>query len=54
MMARTTNSAQNKEWSGNPLIPFRDHPKTYVESAGGTYEEYVWVFERKGDSSGNI
>jgi hypothetical protein len=25
MMARNTNSAQNKEWSGDPLIPFREH-----------------------------
>ena len=54
MMSRNTNSAQNKEWSGDPLLPIREHPKTYVESAGGTYEEYVWVLERKGDSSANI
>ena len=54
MMSRNTNSAQNKEWSGDPLIPIRDHPKNYVESAGGTYEECVWVLEKKGDSSANI
>ena len=36
------------------MIPVRDYPKVYVESAGGTFEEYVWVIDRKGDSSANI
>ena len=54
MMPRNKQAAQNKEFSGEPLIPFRDHPQSYIESAGGTYEEYVWVLERKGDKSANI
>jgi len=54
MMSRSSNSAQNKEWSGEPLVPSREYPKAYVESAGGTYEEYVWVIERLCGPAGNI
>jgi hypothetical protein len=54
MMSQRIISSQNKEWSGDPLIQPRDYPKVYVDSAGETYEQYVWVIERKGDSSGNI
>jgi hypothetical protein len=54
MMSQRIISSQNKEWNGDPLIQPRDYPKVYVDSAGETYEQYVWVIERKGDSSGNI
>ena len=54
MMSRNLSSAQNKEWSGEPLVPSREYPKVYVESAGGTYEDYVWVIERLRGSAGNI
>ena len=41
MLSKNKQAAQNKVWSGEPLIPFRDHPNPFIESAGGTYEEYV-------------
>ena len=39
MMSRNLISDQNKEWSGKPLVPSREYPKVYAESAGGTFEE---------------
>jgi hypothetical protein len=45
MMSRRANASQNKEWKCEPLVPSRDIPKAYVDSAGGTYEEYVWEIE---------
>ncbi len=54
MMSQRIISSQNKEWRGDPLIQPRDYPKVYVDSAGETYEQYVWVIELKGDSSGNM
>ena len=54
MMSRSTNASRNKEWSGEPLVPSREYPKAYVDSAGGTYEEYVWVIERLRGPAGNI
>jgi hypothetical protein len=54
MLSRNLSSAQNKEWNGEPLVASREYPKTYVESAGGTYEDYVWVIERHSGASGNI
>ena len=39
---------------GQPLVPSREYPKAYVDSAGGTYEEYVWVLERLRGPAGNI
>ena len=37
MMSRSFNSAHYNDWSGEPLVPCREYPKAYVESAGGTY-----------------
>ena len=54
MMSRNLQSAHNKEWSGEPLVPSREYPKAYVDSVGGTYEEYVWVIERLRGAAGNI
>jgi hypothetical protein len=54
MMSQRILSSQNEEWSGDPLIHRRDYPMVYVDSAGETYEQCVWVIERKGDSSGRI
>jgi hypothetical protein len=36
MMSRNLSSTQNKKWSGEPLVPSREYPEGYVESAGGT------------------
>ncbi len=54
MMSRNISTDQNKEWSGEPLIHVRDYPKSFVKLAGGTYESYVWVIERKLDRSCNV
>ena len=35
------------------MVPSREYPKAYVDSAGGTYEEYVWVLERLRGPAGN-
>ncbi len=54
MVSMSLNSDHNSEWSGEPSAPCREYPKAYVESAGGTYEEFVWVLERLRGAAGNI
>ena len=36
------------------MVPSREYLKAYVDSVGGTYEEYVWVIERLRGAAGNI
>ena len=37
-MSGNKSTAQSKDRSGEPL-----HPQSDLESAGGTYENYMWV-----------